>query len=103
MAIIAIDWDRTIHDTDNPVPGRKLGPPLPGAKEALIELRRQGHTIIIHSCARAAPMADWLAWWEIPYSTIWQGNGKPVADWYVDDRGVKFTSWADLGYNPGEW
>ena len=101
--VIALDFDRVIHDTDHPKEGRKMGPPLLGAKEALVDLFRQGHQIIVHSCNRPKVIQDWMQYYEIPYHYVWNQVGKPVADWYVDDRGVKFTSWADLGSNPGEW
>lgn len=91
--ILAIDWDRTLHDADHPVPGRKLGPPLPGAKDALIHLVESGHTVIIHSCGRPSVIADWLAYFEIPYSSLWCGEGKPQADCYIDDRGLHHVSW----------
>ena len=101
--IIAIDFDRVIHDTDHPKEGRKMGPPMEGAKEALRDLFRQGHQIIIHSCNRPEVIQKWMQYYEIPYHYVWDGVGKPVAHYYVDDRAVKFTSWAALGSNPGEW
>ena len=89
----AIDWDNTSHDTLHPVEGRRLGPPLPGAAEALRRLHAAGHRICIHSCGRASVIADWMQYYNIPYDGIWQGEGKPVADLYIDDRGYCFTTW----------
>ena len=94
---IAIDYDDTIHDRQNPKEGRKLGPPLAGAKEALEALKAAGWKIIIHSCNRPKVIADWMIYYEIPYDYIWDQVGKPVADWYVDDRAIEFRgSWADV-------
>lgn len=101
--IVAVDFDGVIHDQANPKPGRRMGLPLPGAKDALTRLKQDGHTVIIHSCCRAGVIADWMAYYEIPYSSIWQGNGKPQADYYVDDKAVRFTSWGVLGPDPSAW
>ena len=101
--VIAIDFDGVIHDWHHPKPGRKMGPPMEGAKVALDALHQQGHHIIIHSCNRPSVIADWMGYYEIPYASIWQGVGKPVASWYLDDRGVRFTSWASLSPNPEMW
>ena len=89
--ILAIDFDDVIHWRANPKPGRKMGPPMEGAQEALTELMLQGHTIIIHSCNRPSVIADWTAFYGIPYSTI--TNIKPIADWYIDDKALRFVSW----------
>ena len=100
---LAIDFDMVLHQKDKPVPGRKMGLPIPGAKEALVRLMREGHTVIIHSCFRAEPIAAWMAYYEIPYSTIWQSPGKPNADCFLDDKGVRFTGWDKLGPDPKDW
>ena len=101
--VLAIDWDGVIHDWEHVPPGRRLGPPMLGAKDALIQLKEAGHHIIIHSCNKPGVIADWMAYFEIPYSSIWCGNGKVIADVYLDDRAVHFTSWEDLSPYPREW
>ena len=73
------------------------------AKDALTKLKADGHQIIIHSCNRPSVIADWMSYYEIPYSSVWQGQGKPLADRYLDDLGVKFLSWDMLGPRPEEW
>lgn len=92
--ILAIDFDGVIHDWKHPKPGRKMGEPISGARESLQAMRQKGHQIIIHSCNRPSVIADWMAWYKIPYNNIWQD--KPVADWYVDDRGLQFQSWEQV-------
>ncbi len=99
--VIAVDFDYTIHDNNNVPPGRKLGPPLPGAKEALVALHEKGHQIIIYTCrANDGPkaikvVADWLAYFKIPYDVIWEAP-KPICDWYVDDRAIGFRgNWTE--------
>ena len=94
---IAIDFDRTICDTDNVTPPYKMGPPITGAVEALQRLHEAGHKIIIHSCRSSdgpkaiKVMEDWLEYFKVPYDSVWSDIGKPVADWYIDDKGYYFT------------
>ncbi len=101
--IIAVDFDGVIHDWQHPKPGRRMGPPVSGAKDALIQLKAQGHTILIHSCNRPSVIYDWMKYYEVPYDTIWDGLGKPKADRYLDDRAVKFTDWSSLNTDPELW
>lgn len=91
--ILAIDFDGVIHDWEHPKPGRKMGPPMPGAAEAIRRLKQQGHQIIIHSCNRVSVIADWCKYFDVPYDSIWAGVGKPAASVYVDDRALKFVDW----------
>ena len=91
--VLAVDFDHTIQDNDHPVPGRRMGPPMPGAKEAMERLHRLGHQVIIHSCNRSKVIADWMQYYQIPYHSIWDQPGKPVADRYIDDKGLHFESW----------
>ena len=37
---------------------------------------------------------EWLEKYEIPYDEIY--FGKPNADVYIDDKGLKFESWKNL-------
>ena len=105
MATFAIDFDHTICDTHNVTPPHKMGPPLPYAREFLTKLHEKGHTIIIHTCrandgSRAIRVVeDWLKYFEIPFDCVWSAalNGaKPVADYYIDDKAIRFTSWKEV-------
>lgn len=101
--ILALDFDHVICDRAHPELGHKLGPPMPYAKEMITSLHKKGHYILIHSCNRPEVIAKWMAHFEIPYNSIWRDAGKPIADFYVDDRAVRFTSWAELGDDPRTW
>lgn len=95
---LAIDFDHTICDTAHPVPGRRMGGPMLGSKEALEKLKREGHYILIHSCNRPKIIREWLEWYKIPFDAIWGENPadcghKPVASYYVDDRAIRFVTW----------
>ena len=95
MPIVAIDFDNTIHDPSNKLPGKHLGGLVEGAEEALDDLYRAGHTIIIHSVMANTPggrkaLADWLEYFAIDYHEI---QGKPEADYYIDDKAIEFKTW----------
>lgn len=96
--IYAIDFDGVVHDNLHPIVGRKMGPPVKGAIESLTRLKNEKHTIIIHSVwghpSGAATIAKWMNYYGIPFDEI--TNVKPKADVYLDDRGMKFTSWDDF-------
>ena len=104
--ILAIDFDNVIHNPRDVVPPHKMGRPLTGAVDAMRRLRNDGHIIIIHSARppeRAKVIADWLAHFEIPYDSIWTSPGKPVADFYLDDKAVRFHNWLILDPDPALW
>jgi|ERR1035437_3377255 hypothetical protein len=96
--ILAIDFDDTISDTAHPVPGRRMGAPLPGAQKALEDFKRKGDTIIIHCFwgdEKGIPViAKWMEYYKIPYDSI--TNIKPNADWFIDNKNIVFTNWADI-------
>jgi len=94
MKTIAVDFDHTLC-SHTPEPGHKLGPPIEGAREALMLLKNSGYNIIIYSCNRPEVIANWMAYFNVPYSTVWQ-HPKPKADWYIDDKNLRFTTWGDV-------
>ena len=83
--------------------------PLPGAREALQELKRRGAHIIIYTARRmrthngdvakvCAEIGDLTRWWlsrhGIPYDEI--VFGKPYAHIYIDDLAHRFEGWEGL-------
>lgn len=99
--VLAIDFDHTIHDTANPVPGKKMGAPIVDAKEALQHFRAQGYQIVIHTAwrigddGRLKVIKDWLDFYGIPYDDI--TNIKPKADAYIDDKAIRFEgNWEEI-------
>jgi len=48
---------------------------------------------MIHSCNQPKHIEKTLNNADIRYDWIWDGVGKPIADCYLDDLGVRFTSW----------
>lgn len=82
---LGIDFDHTLVEGDVP---------LPGAKDALQRLHDAGHIILIHSCNNPDWIRRVLNNNEMYYDGVWEGQGKPVCDWYIDDRAIPFNgSW----------
>lgn len=96
--ILAIDFDGVVHDHKHPIEGRRMGAPIEGAKEALQIFKRRGDRVIIFSvwgdAVRQKVIADWLKFYAIPHDSI--TNIKPMADVYIDDKAIRFTSWLDI-------
>lgn len=86
MAVIAIDFDNTL------VNGSEW---LPGAKDALRLLREKGHKVVINSCNNPKWIEKQLAEAGLTVDLIWDHKGKALADLYIDDRGFDFRGdWA---------
>lgn len=93
--VLAIDFDLVLHEKDKPIPGRRMGAPYPDSRPSMIRLKRQGHTLIIHTTmantegGRQA-VADWLKYYKIPYDRI---EPKIAADKYIDDKAIQHFDW----------
>lgn len=89
--------------------------PLPGAVETIQQLKSQGHYIIIMTArnmltynnnvgkiiANQSPIViKWLNMHKIPYDEL--HFGKPLADFYVDDKAIKLTTWKEFIKQIGE-
>lgn len=86
MATIAIDFDHTL------VNGKEL---IPGAKDAINALREAGHKIVIHTCNSPLWTQQVLRDNDIRYDHYWDDKGKPNCDIYVDDKGYHYQGdWA---------
>lgn len=106
---ICFDLDGTLCENKRPGQEYKDVVPMEGAVEYLKHLRQQGHYIIIMTArnmvtynnnvgqiiANQAPIViEWLKKYDMPYDELL--FGKPHADFFVDDKGVKFTSIENL-------
>ena len=106
---ICIDVDGTICFTKKEHESYADTVPMPGAIETIQKLKKQGHYIIIATArgmktldsnmgkitAQQTPiLINWLNTHKIPYDEIW--FGKPLADYYIDDKAVKFTDWKNV-------
>jgi capsule biosynthesis phosphatase len=106
---IAIDLDGTICPIKEAGQSYADLQPLPGAAERIRELRAAGHYVIILTARNMATCQsnvgkvmknvgkitlDWLERYGIEYDEIY--FGKPNAEIYLDDRGVRFHSWPEV-------
>lgn len=83
--------------------------PVPGAIEKLAALKAAGHTIIIQTARHMKTCSgnvgsvlarqglttlEWLERHGVEYDEI--HFGKPHADVYIDDNGLRFRSWEEI-------
>lgn len=93
---LSVDFDGVIHDWRNRSTGKRMGEPMNGAIDALDLIYEQGHKIIIYTVKASTPagkeaVADWLDYFNIEYHDI--TATKPNADYYLDDRAIRFIDW----------
>jgi len=70
---------------------------LPGAKEALEQIKAQGHTILIYSRRDSSlgPATEvWLQKKKIPYDRVM--FNKPEYHIFIDTKNYKFDSWENF-------
>jgi len=105
---IAVDFDATIHRYSKGWhDGTIYDPPMEGAKEGMQALKDEGCKLVIFTTramdrfiggvlepGQKADVEAWLKKYEIPFDEIYNHPGKPLAHQYLDDRGVRFYSWA---------
>jgi capsule biosynthesis phosphatase len=106
---ICIDIDGVICELRRPEQNYADLAPLPGAVEKINALKQAGHYLILCTARHMATcnsnigmvvarqgktLLDWLARHKIPYDEIW--FGKPHADVYLDDNGLRFTGWNEI-------
>jgi len=103
MKAIAIGLDGTILKK-TPWKGlHHFGNPQRKARECLTFLKKQGFTLVIHTTRLNAAINEkplpWLKLnvegildeYKIPYDCVYTGQGKPLADFFIDDQAVHFT------------
>lgn len=92
---VVFDFDGVIHSYTSGWQGPTVikGPPVPGIKEAIAEIRAAGYEVVVVS-TRTATMAgyvavhDWLLDNDIEVDRIC--SEKPPAIVYIDDRAICF-------------
>ena len=90
---IMVDLDGVVS-TEERVFDRPLAKPIPGAREALRELKDAGHTIVIYTArgwAEYNVTKHWLDQHGMVYDAIQMG--KPIAHVWIDDRAITFQNW----------
>ena len=97
MKTISIDFDGVLHDYSGGWTGYvPQGEPIPGAREFVAWCRAQGLEIVISTCRAYTQMGrlavrDWLEQHGFPAEFIQVTCEKPHAEWYVDDRAIRFN------------
>lgn len=91
--LIALDFDGVLHDATNIPTGKRMGPPMPGALDAVRALVARGHALVVHTTRGdiGAHVTNWLRYFEFPAMPV--TNIKPNADVFIDDRAIRFTDW----------
>jgi hypothetical protein len=103
---IAIDFDKVMHKSSKSFyDGTIYDEPIDGVDEALEKISRD-YKIIIHTCKANPdrPLVDgktgvelvweWLKKYELHKYVTDIMYGKPNAKYYIDDKGIRFTSWS---------
>jgi hypothetical protein len=72
-----------------------MGPPFADSRASMIRLKRQKHELVIHTTMANSDggkqaVADWLAYYKIPYDRI---EPKIAADKYIDDKAIQHFDW----------
>jgi len=94
---VCVDLDATLAFYNGWKGVDHIGHLLPGAKEFMDELHKYSEIIIFTCrCHQDIHVGDldqskeaikkWLDENEIPYDEIYSGQGKPIADLYIDDK-----------------
>ena len=109
MKRVVIDLDGTICPIKEPDETYDSLLPLPGAVDRIRELRAAGYYVIIVTARNMATCEgnlgrvmknvgqltlNWLSQHGVEYDEIF--FGKPNADLYIDDRGLRFRSWDQI-------
>lgn len=93
--LLAIDFDGTIHNDKDVLPGYRMGQPFLGTQDALRRLKAMGYDIVVHcfwadSAKNVQVIRDWLHYFAIPFDEV--TNIKPNAVAYIDDKAIKFEN-----------
>jgi len=112
---IAIDFDGVIHTFDKGYhDGTCYGEPIEGVKEALHELFQKYRIIVFTAKARPdRPLVNSMTGKELVWQWLYEHglNGyvsevtheKPRAQYYIDDKGIRFTSWGKALEEINKW
>src|SRR5678815_4824329 len=96
MPTISIDFDGVIHDYSDGWTGyHPIGEPVPGSLEFVQECIDVGYVVFISSCRAFTQTGRecikvWLEDNGFPIGRIHITSDKPHADWYIDDRAIRF-------------
>jgi adenylylsulfate kinase len=87
---IYVDFDGVLAEYTGWKGPEYLGPPRPGCKEFLAELKSLGFTVVIFSTRRPGAIQVWLRTHELWHLVSKVTNEKGPALAYIDDRNICF-------------
>lgn len=95
--VIVIDIDGTIFEYDKYIKN-KWGKLINGAKDAIKEFRNKGFKIILYTARKEDErkgLINHLKIYNMSYDKLVMN--KPIGDYYIDDRAIKFNdNWSDI-------
>lgn len=96
MKTIVVDMDGVLC-SEMPTFERSLAEPLPGAAAGLLALKGSGYRVVIYT-ARGWQEYDMTYRWLKNHDMVFDVLmcGKPIADLWIDDRAISFTSWSSI-------
>jgi hypothetical protein len=90
----AVDFDGVIHDYYKGWQGGMIyGEPNLGTKLALTKLSKKYELVVFTARHDLDAVRAWLRKHRLDQFFADVTNRKPVAAWYLDDRGMLFTTW----------
>ena len=103
MMTVAVELDGTLAQYDGWKGHHIIGDPFPGAQAFIRCLQRRFHVVLYTArvadnlSSRRAKLAveNWLREHGFPPVAVYDGIGKPIASWYVDDRAVTLAPTVD--------
>jgi hypothetical protein len=104
---VCLDFDGVLHDASNPVPGRRMGPPMSGALDAVLWLWHEQHQLVICTANNVSPdpsknhIKAWLRYYQFPEIPV--VREKPMADCYIDDKALRFDNWGQALFALKRW
>jgi len=97
---VAIDFDGVIHAySQGWFDGSIYDRMMPGCQAALWKLHKRGFNLVVFTARKERrAIAAWIRKnmplnQQVPFTVT---DRKPRANWYIDDRAVRFTTWPDM-------
>ena len=96
--LACIDFDGVLLNPNDIPEGKRMGNPMPGARESLLEIKKLGYKIVVFTVRGAEKnkghVEDWLKFYEMPFDEV--TNIKQKAAFYIDDLGLSFVDWPSM-------
>jgi hypothetical protein len=91
---VAVDFDAVLHQRSGRFSDEVTGDPVSGAADGLRRLSERYDVVIFTARTALDPVRQWLT--EHGMDGFEVTHEKPPAEFYIDDHGLHFTTWADV-------